>query len=174
MAGTFHVAFCSCWASIETLMINFSIIFGQPFKNPLWMALKRGKTLGLHRDWCANLTAFARVHTEWVNAAKHMPGWASLATNQRCGAGPTQGPGHGQMVGQGVVHTFVWIGRVHRSVLGSLYPVNITLSLYITLHSLLPKTTFHLALHSGQMPINDAVVNDGMICLVKTVGKPRI
>jgi hypothetical protein len=78
------------------------------------------------------------------------------------------------MVGPGAVHTFVWIGKVHRSVLGSLYPVNIILSLNITLHLSLAKTTLHPVLHSRRIPINDAVVKDGTICPVKTVGKPGI
>ncbi len=67
--------------------------------------------MGLHRDWCANLRAFARVPTECVYAAKDMPRWASLATNNWCGAQPKQGLGHGRMVGPGAVHTFVWMGK---------------------------------------------------------------
>jgi hypothetical protein len=135
--------------ALRYLRINFSIIFGHPFKNPLRMAYRRVEILGLHRDWCANLTALAHARTECVNAAKHLPRWASLAANWRCGAGSPQGPGHGRTVGPGVVHTFVWIGRVQRSVLGSFSPVNIMLSLYITLHLPLSKTTLHPTLHSG-------------------------
>ncbi len=158
--------------ALRYFRINFSIIFRHPFKNPLWTAFRRVEILGLHRDWWANLMALAHVCTEYMNAAQHMPVWVSLATNFRCGAGPTQGPGHSQMVGPGVVHTFVWIRRVHRSVLGSLYPVHIILSLYITLHLSLSKITLHPALQSGQIPINDTVVNDGTMCPVKTVDKP--
>ncbi len=105
--------------------INFSIIFGHPLRNPLQTVLRRVEILGLHGDWCVDLTALAKVCTEWVNAAKDMPRQASLATNPGCGAQPKQVPGCGRTVGPGGVHTFVWIGKVHRSILGSLYPVDI-------------------------------------------------
>jgi hypothetical protein len=61
--------------ALRYLRINFSIIFGHPFKNPLRAAFRRIEILGLHRDWCANLMALARVHTECMNAVEHTAGW---------------------------------------------------------------------------------------------------
>ncbi len=43
--------------------------FGHPFRNPRRIAFMRDNILGLHNDWWANLTALARVRTEWVNVA---------------------------------------------------------------------------------------------------------
>ena len=71
-------------------------------------------------------------------------------------------------------HHCVLIGSVHKSVAGSLNPRKITCLLYITSHFDLVNTTEHPALHSTQMPINDAIVNLGTMCPVKIVGRPGI
>jgi hypothetical protein len=100
-----------------------------------------------------------------------MPGWALLASIRACGALTKQGLGCGRTVGTGAVHTLVGIGSIYRSVVGSLYPRKITLSLKITSHFLLSKTTLHPALHKGQMPIRDVIVKDGTMGPVSTVGR---
>ncbi len=41
-------------------------------------------------------------------------------------------------------------------------------------HFDLVNTTVHPALHSTRMPINDAIVNLGIMCPVKIVGRPGI
>jgi hypothetical protein len=78
------------------------------------------------------------------------------------------------MVGPGVVHTLVMIGSIHRLVVGSLYPCNMTFPLNITSHLLLSKATVHPTLHKGQIPMRDAIDKDGTICPVSTVGSPRL
>jgi hypothetical protein len=90
---------------LRHLRINCSVILGHPLRNPLQTAFRRVEILALHSDWCANLTALARVHTECVNIANVMPGWASLAAIRGFGAQPEQVLGHGRMVGSGAVHT---------------------------------------------------------------------
>ena len=64
------------------------------------------------------------------------------------------------------------IGSVHKSVVGSLKTVKIFLPLYFMSHFSLSKVTVHPALQRGQMPMRDAIVNDGTMCPVKTVGRP--
>ena len=39
--------------------IKVSFILGHPLRNPRQTALRREEVLGLHRDWCAKLTALA-------------------------------------------------------------------------------------------------------------------
>ena len=64
------------------------------------------------------------------------------------------------------------IGRVHRSVVGSLIPFKITLSLYFTSHFVLVKVTSHPALHRTLMPMSEAMDNPGTMCPVKIIGRP--
>ena len=40
-----------------------------PLRNPLRVTLINLEILGLHNDWCANFTLFARVDMEWANVA---------------------------------------------------------------------------------------------------------
>jgi hypothetical protein len=47
------------------------------------------------------------------------------------------------------------IGKTHKSVLGFLYPIKITLPLYITWHTLSLNTTIHPTLHSMRIPIRE-------------------
>lgn len=72
---------------------------GHPLRNPLRTALRREDMRGLHSDWCANLTALARVRTEWANDAIVI--WGSKVALSRI---PCDVRGGG-------------IGSVHRSVL---------------------------------------------------------
>ncbi len=66
------------------------------------------------------------------------------------------------------------IGNVHRSVAWSFVPAKITVPLYHTSHFSLSKTTLHPALHKGQIPIREAIFNDGMMCPVNICGSPGI
>jgi len=78
---------------------------------------------GLHKDWCVNLTALARV---FIECAKQ----TSAGCSERWGARPLQGPGRGRRLSPGVVPTlFRGIGNVHRSVDGSFTPRKITVPL---------------------------------------------
>ena len=63
-------------------------------------------------------------------------------------------------------------GRVHKSIVGSLYPHTIMVFLYMTSHFLLSKVTLHPALHRILMPIRDAIVIPGTICPINTMGRP--
>jgi hypothetical protein len=66
------------------------------------------------------------------------------------------------------------IGNVHRSVAWSFVPAKITVPLYHTSHFLLSNTTLHPALHKGQIPIREAIFNDGTMCPVNVCGSPGI
>lgn len=66
------------------------------------------------------------------------------------------------------------IGNVHRSVLGFLYPLAITIPLYITSQCDLLNVTVHPALHNTLIPINEATVRLGTMWPVSTVGRPGI
>ena len=54
---------------LRYLSISVSEMLGNPFKKPFRVALRSVDILGLHRDWCANLTLFARVEIEWEKRA---------------------------------------------------------------------------------------------------------
>ncbi len=66
------------------------------------------------------------------------------------------------------------IGRVHRSVVGSLYPCKIMLPLYTTSHFLLSNMTLQPTLYSKRMPMSDAIFKFGMIWPIKIAGNPGI
>jgi hypothetical protein len=145
-----YVPFAVAGLGFKYFRINFALIFGQPSRNPFRTAFNIVDNFGLHKDWCANFTAFTLVLIKCVNPAID---W--------CGAQPKQGPGRGRVftlmgprvmafstafrswmhvfraeaafsctcgpckVIPGVVHSFTGdgtMGRVHRSVDGSLYP----------------------------------------------------
>ncbi len=74
----------------------------------------------------------------------------------------------------GVVHTFsgVTMGRVHRSVDGSLYPRSMRLSLKLTSHLSLSNTTLHPALHNTLIPKCEAMAKFGTMCPVSVVRRP--
>ncbi len=157
------------------LVMSFLVILGHPLRKPFCVAFNNVDILGLHKDWCANLTALARVHTECMKVARLIPGWLSAVTAGRWGAQSSQGPGCGRRHSPGVVPTIpCGICSVHKSVDRSLFPVKITFSLNISLHFLLSNITLHPALQRGRMPMRDAIVNDGMMCPVNIVGRPRI
>jgi hypothetical protein len=111
----------------------------------------------------------ARVCTECKNEAP------SYMARGGCGAQLIPGQGCGKSFWLGVVRipSFV-IGRVHRSVLGSLYPLNITLPLYMTSHFSLSKMTLQPTLHSGQIPISKAIFRSRMMCPMSVMGNPGI
>ena len=102
--------------------------------------------MGLHSDWCANLTVLAWVCTECVKVATSAgcgsvvsPG-GNRAKGGR-GAQAKQGLAHSRD-SPGAVHGPPWyafcviatgvMGNVHRSVLGSLEPDKIMFPLYFT------------------------------------------
>ena len=64
------------------------------------------------------------------------------------------------------------IGRVQRSVQGSLYPLKIKFPLYMTSQYFSVNVTVHPALHKILIPTNDAIVNPQTICPVSIVGRP--
>ena len=138
---------------LRYLRINFSDMLGQPRTNPWGVAFRSVDILGLHNDWCANMTELARVLMECVNVARSMRSELPTALEFLCDL-PTF------PLLSAVVEL---IGSFHRSVAGSLNPRKITCLLYITSHFDLVNSTEHPALHSTQMPINDAIVNLGTI-----------
>ncbi len=123
----------------------------------------------MHNNWCANLTLFARVCIECKNAALSDISWGG------CGARPIPRQGCGKSLWLGVVCIpSIVMGRVHRFVLGSLYPRKITCPLYTTSHLTLSKTTLHPTLHRGWIPMSEAVFSAGMMCPVSLPGNPGI
>ena len=137
--------------------MSFLEIFGHPFRNPFCVALRSLEMVGLHSNWCANLTLLALVKMECANTAAYLIGsdWAALlACAGVCDSG--------------------LMGIVHRSVAGSLCPCNITLSLYIISQRSLQNVTLHPALHSTRIPISDAIERLGTMCPVSLTGSPGI
>ena len=142
-------------------------MLGHPFKKPFRTALRRVEMGGLHSDWCANLTPLARVQMECVNDAI----WTPLCTVVLgCVARVKHVANCG---GMGCILAGV-IGKVHNSVVGSLNPRKITLPSNSTSHLLSSNITRHPALHSGRMPIREAIFKSGTICPVSMVGRPGI
>jgi len=84
--GHFMCPFAITGLEFKYLRINFLLMPGHPFKNPRLVAFNRVEIFGLHKDWCANLTALALVITECVNIAR--VGWTV-----GWGARPIQRPG---------------------------------------------------------------------------------
>jgi hypothetical protein len=66
------------------------------------------------------------------------------------------------------------IGRVHRSVAGSLCPRKIILLLYITSQYLLENVTVHPTAHNSRIPIRDAIDSFGTMCPESLSGRPGI
>jgi hypothetical protein len=52
----------------------FTMSFLVKLGHPLLVAFNRVDILGLHKDWCANLMAFAQIHIECVNVIMWIPG----------------------------------------------------------------------------------------------------
>ena len=72
------MSFGSRWTGVEILVDQFIVQVGHPSRKPRRTALRRVDIFGLHNAWCANLTAFALVLTEWVKLATCVaPSWAS-------------------------------------------------------------------------------------------------
>ena len=67
--GRFICPLAVAGLGLRYLSINFSLRLGHPTRNPFRTAFNNVEILGLHKDWCVNFTAFARVRTEWVNPA---------------------------------------------------------------------------------------------------------
>ena len=138
--------------------ISSSEMLGHPFKKPFLVALRSLDIFGLHNDWWANFTLFARVEMEWTKLAASCAG----------------GVGSTRLVVVGAGCMLEGIGSVHKSLLGSLKPLIITFLLYITSQCLVQKCTVHPASHSTLTPMSEAMVRLGTICPVRTVGNPGI
>jgi hypothetical protein len=144
MSWVLHMAFCCGRTWVEVLIYKFDADVRAPLRNPRLVALRRVEIFGLHNDWCANLTLLARVRIECKKAVP------SCISRGGCGARPIPGQGCGKSIWLWVVRIPSFgIGRVHRSVLGSLYPLKITLPLYTASHFSLSKITLHPTLHRG-------------------------
>ena len=94
------------------LRISVSDMLGHPLRNPFRVALRSVDIVGLHRDWCANFTLFARVEIECANVATCSSSFVRVVSVDRGGA----------MV-------LVFMGIVHKSVVGSFNPFSIVLLL---------------------------------------------
>ena len=84
--GRFICPLAVAGLGFKYLSINFTLTFGHPSRNPFRTALSIVEIFGLHKDWCANFTAFTLVLIECVNPAID---W--------CGAPFIQGPGRGRV-----------------------------------------------------------------------------
>ena len=114
--GRFMWPFAVAGIGFRYLRISFSEMLGHPFRNPVCVAVGSLDILGLHSDWCANLTLLALVAMEWAKTATCLTvfDWAAS-------------PAYVGVCVPGLM------GMVHRTVAGSLCPCNIILSLYIIL-----------------------------------------
>ena len=112
--GRFMCPLAVAGLGFKYLRMSFSEMLGHPFRKPFRVALRSLDILGLHSDWCANLTLLALVEMEWAKTAAcfTVSDWAGpLACVGDCVTG--------------------LMGMVHRSVAGSLCPCSIILLLYI-------------------------------------------
>ena len=50
-------------------VMSLTLRLGHPLRKPHFVDLRRVDILGLPRDWCVNLMAFARLHREWAKVA---------------------------------------------------------------------------------------------------------
>ncbi len=123
----------------------------------------------MHNNWCKNFTLLACVCTECKNKAP------LYRARGGCGARiiPGQGCGKSFWLGSVRIPSFV-IGRVHRFVAGSLYPLKTTLHLYMTSHFSLSKMTLQPILYSGGMPISNAKFRSRMMHPVRVIANPGI
>lgn len=112
--------------------ISFSVMLGHPLRNPRRTAFSSVEIVGFPNDWCANRTAFTRVHTECVNAAIAVGITSCASLGMRAQLFTCAGA----------------IGNVHRSVDIFLGPTKIIFPLYCTSTLSLWNTTMHPALHS--------------------------
>jgi hypothetical protein len=74
----------------------------------------------------------------------------------------------------GGLHPLLGNFSVHRSVVESLYSHKIMLPPYTTSHFSLSNLTLQPTLHSGQMPMSDAIFKSSMMWPVKIMGNPGI
>ncbi len=115
VSGSFHVTFGDGGAQIEILDNHFSNMLGQSRTNPWHVALRNVDILGLHKNWCANMTELALVLMKWVNLVRSMRSELSTALGYLCGL-PTF-----PLLSVGVE----LISSVHKLVDGSLNPCKI-------------------------------------------------
>ena len=92
--------------------MSVSDILGHPLRKPFRVALSSLDIAGLHSDWCANLTLFARVDIEWANVATCLSSFLRVVS-----------------AGRGCAVRSALMGIVHRSVIGSFNPRSIVLLL---------------------------------------------
>ena len=62
--GLFMWPFAVAGLGLRYFKISFSVMLGQPRRNPRRTALSSVEIVGLHNDWCANFTPFPRVRME--------------------------------------------------------------------------------------------------------------
>ena len=110
--GRFICPFAVAGLGFRYLRMSVSDILGHPLRKPFRVALSSLDIVGLHSDWCANLTLLALVLIECVNDAT-----CSLSVFNAAS------------VDRGGVIWLALMGIVHRSVLGSFNPRNIVLLL---------------------------------------------
>jgi hypothetical protein len=132
--GCFMCSFAVAGLGIRYSRMSFSEKFGRPMRNPLRTAFNSVDCFGLHSDWCANLTPLLCVCTECVNDARLTPSWNVWFG---CRVRSIIGGGHerADCIPSGI------IGKVHKWVDGSLYPLKITFPLYSTSHLWLSNMT---------------------------------
>jgi hypothetical protein len=173
LRGRFMWPFDVAGLAMSYLRTVWASKFGAPFRNPALMAFRRDDIGGLHKLWWANFTAL-----DFVVRAYKNPAASEMLGKGGSGVQLLQGPSRDRLVvadstAPGVVHIpSPVIGRVHRCVLGSLYPHNIILLLYHTMHFLSSNVTVHPALHNTLMPNSDAILIPGTTCPVNTVRRP--
>jgi hypothetical protein len=174
MLRALHVSLGSAWACIWVLGYELLSHIGAPFEETFPRCFQQCGCLGITQRLMFKFDGIGlRLHK--VGEVHEVD--FRLVVGSHCGmvGGSSQGPGRGRRYSPGVVPTIPCLmGSIHKSVDGSLNPVKITFPLNITLHLLLSNTTLYPALQRGQMPMTDAINNDGTMCPVNILCRPVI
>jgi hypothetical protein len=112
--GRFMWPFAVAGLGLRYFSMSFSERLGHLLRNPFRTALNNVEILGLHNDWCVNLTPLARIFTECMNEARFMPGCIGASTS--CRAQSIIGADHGRAD----CKVCPLIGSIHRLVSRSL------------------------------------------------------
>jgi hypothetical protein len=144
-----------------------AVRFGHPLRYPHRIALRGVEMRRLHRDWWAKrilLVSFLGVCVKKVICVAEWA-WALATTG----------------AADGSMRLACWEvmpsdpnGSVHKSVAGSFSPCKIISSLYRTIHWSCVNVTSHPASVSTLIPKVEAMDRSGMICPVRTKGRPLI
>ncbi len=165
--GRFICPFAVAGLGLRYFETPLAVRFGHPLRYPPWIALRRVEMHGLHRDWWAKWMLLDLFHRECVKKAICEAEWAWALV--RTGA-----INRSTLLACWEVMLGDLNGTIHKSVAGSFSPRKIISSLYQTIHLSCVSVTSHPASVSTLIPKREAMDRSGMICPVRTKGRPLI